>query len=194
MSELIRKLPLEGLSINHSGLTIRPVENRSKIMVQRSNNVTNSEMEGLSQKFSQAFGLELPLKVCDKVMSKDGFISALCLNPTSWVIVCDDNIVANITEWFEGLTEGKTITTSDMADQYICLNIEGKFARALLAKGCALDLSDKVFSKNHAARTLLAQANIVIWRNEEGGYAILFDVSLSNYLWFWLESAAKEFI
>ncbi|VAV95427.1 hypothetical protein MNBD_ALPHA02-1188, partial [hydrothermal vent metagenome] len=41
--------------------------------------------------------------------------------------------------------------------------------------------------------TLLAQANIMIWRHGKDSFRILFDVSLSDYLWHWLEGAAAEF-
>lgn len=190
--ELARKMPLEGSVIAHEGLTIRPVLGRGKILLQRSNSVADSEMETLGQKFVQTFGTGLPLNVCDKTVSKDSAITVLCLNPSSWIIICDEDDVGTIMGWFEEAAQAATITTSDMTDQYICLDIRGSFARSLLAKGCALDLAEESFSENHVARSLLAQANIVIWRHDSS-YRIIFDVSLCDYLWLWLEGASTEF-
>ncbi|PCJ38599.1 MAG: hypothetical protein COA81_12675 [Alphaproteobacteria bacterium] len=65
---------------------------------------------------------------------------------------------------------------------------------ALLAKGCALALSGDVFTVKDVASTLLAQANIMIWRHGKDSFRILFDVSLSDYLWHWLKGAAAEFV
>lgn len=191
--KLKRSMPLEGCTISHDGLIIRSVPDIAKIILQRSNNVTDSEMEVFGQKFDQTFGPELSQQVCRKTVSKDGTITAHCLNPTIWIILCDDQDVGTITGWFEAAAQEATITTSEITDQYICLDIEGRHAQALLAKGCALDLSSESFSENHVVRTLLAQTNIVLWRNKEDGYRILFDVSLSDYLWLWLKGAATEF-
>lgn len=192
--KLARKRPLEGYEIAYDGLTIRPVQDRGKIMLQRSNKVIDSEMEALGLKFSQTFGVALPLQVCRKSVSNDGAVSVLCINSNSWMILCDnDDDVRAITDWVEKMAQGMTIKATVMTDQNICLDIDGHRARMLLAKGCALDLLDENFFEDHVARTLLSQANIVIWRNNKDGFRILFDVCLSGYLWLWLEGAAAEF-
>lgn len=190
--ELARKTPLEGCGITHDGLTIQPVQGKGKIMLQRTNSVADSEIEALGQKFVQTFGAGLPLNVGDKAVSKDGAITVLCFNPSSWLILCDDKDVGTIMDWVGDVVQTATITVSDMTDQYICLTMEGRHAQSLLAKGCALDLAAQSFPENHVARSLLAQANIVIWRHGSG-YHIIFDVSLSDYLWLWLEGASAEF-
>lgn len=192
--KLAQKIPMEGRVIAGDSLTIQSVPVIGKIMLQRSNKVTDSEMGAFGRKFAQTFGPEFPLKVCGKTVSNDGAITIHCLNPNSWIILSNNHDVATITEWVEDAAQDITITTADMTDQYICLNIEGRYARALLAKGCALDLSDESFHENYVARTLLSQVNIVLWRNANGGYRILFDVSLSDYLWRWLDVTADEFV
>lgn len=192
--KLAKKKLMADFAIDHRGLSIRSVRGQGKIMLQRSNIVTNSEMERLGQNFTQAFGPELPLQVCQIAENKVSAVSIMCISPTSWIIQCEGKDVETIMECFEGTAQDISIAATDMTDQYICLDIEGEYARALLAKGCALDLSDKIFTENQVARTLLAQANIVIWRIGEGGYRILFDVSLGNYLGLWLDGTAKEFL
>ncbi len=190
---LTRQIPLDGQIITHNGLTIRPVPGSGIIMLQRSSCVTDSEMGSLGNLFAQTFGSDLPLQVCQKAVSRDGAVTLLCISPESWVILCAEKDIGTISNWIRTTAGQATITASEMTDQYICIDIEGDYARALLAKGCALDLSDELFSGHSTARTLLSQANIIIWRISDDGFRILFDTSLCNYLWQWLESASEEF-
>ncbi|NOZ66639.1 MAG: hypothetical protein GXP00_09135 [Alphaproteobacteria bacterium] len=192
-AHLSRRQPLYGRSIIHNGLQILPVPEVGKIMLQRSNRVHDDDMTDFGEAFAQAFGPELPLQVNSTIVSKDGAITLLCTGPNTWMILCDDPDAMTIAGWIEATAGDRTITAAIMTDQYICLDIRGEHARALLAKGCALNLDAQVFTEGHCARTLLAQANMVLWPMGTEGFRIFFDVSFSEYLWYWLESVSEEY-
>lgn len=186
---LARRYPLDGLSLTCDTLTIRPVEG-GKIMLQRSNTVADKTME----KLGELCDFLIPLQVCRKAVGRDGAVTTLCTAPNMWIILCEDHNAGAIAQEIEAASGEATITAAVVTDQFICLDIEGRHARALLAKGCALDLDNKVFSGKHVARTLLAQTNIVIWRTDRDGFRLMVDVSLASYLSFWLEEASAEFL
>lgn len=52
-----------------------------------------------------------------------------------------------------------------------CFSVSGRAAREVLAKGCRLDLHPAVFTSSTAARTVIAQIPVTLWRKDEAGAA-----------------------
>lgn len=190
MSDLELHTPFTDALISHTELSIRPVANMGKIMMQRSNCVTDKAMITLGV----ACDINIPLIPCEKTYQSENATDTACIEPNMWMVTCERERAESLAANIEKARGNDTITAAVVTDQYLCLNIRGAQARALLAKGCALNLSEDSFSENQVARTLLAQANIIIWQTEKNGFNILFDVSLSDYLWCWLDGASKEFL
>lgn len=165
-------------------LVIRPVS-VGKILLQRSNSVAEDKMAKL--------GIDIPMEVGRRTGDRDRQVSVLCLAPDRWMLICPENITGQLAADIERATGSDSIFATVMTDQYLCLDIAGGNSRALLAKGCGLNLDAEVFTGDHVASTLLAQADIVLWRPEITSFRILFDVSLENYLRDWIRGASAEF-
>lgn len=174
MPKLTRKMPLTDQSFDYPELKIQPVDG-GMVMVQ-------SSLNGLVKSMPK-FG---------DLTAKDGEL-ILSIMPDIWLILCDFPKVKTHLKKHQKSTAKQTIVTTDMSDQYLQMNLSGKHARALLAKGCELDLSPEKFTKNRAARTLLAHQNVVIWRTENEDLSLLIDASFAEHLWLWLEGATLEY-
>jgi sarcosine oxidase subunit gamma len=89
---------------------------------------------------------------------------------------------------------GTVAAVTDVSDARIVYAVSGPNARHLLAKGCPLDLHERVFPAAACAQTLLAKVPVVLWRS---GIEPMFDLhvarSVRDYAWAWLQSAAAEY-
>lgn len=176
MVKLSREMPLIGEIIDHSGLLIKPMH-QGVVVVQQSDLVMDTEL------YLPEFGT---------VLSSDSetILSAI---PKHWMLFCDLEIVQKTMDDYSSQTGDENISVSDMSDQYIILDVSGEHARALLAKGCELDLSVETFKPNQCARTLLAHVNVVVWRETTEDFKLIVDVSFAAHLWLWLQGAAAEY-
>ena len=81
-------------------------------------------------------------------------------------------------------------------DGYFWFLISGKFAGAMFAKICGVDLRPKYFGELEIAQTSVARMNVVVVRCDLGetlAYQVLGDVASASYLWSCLLEAMAEF-
>ncbi|MCH6587540.1 MAG: sarcosine oxidase subunit gamma [Proteobacteria bacterium] len=109
--------------------------------------------------FAEAFGFALP--VAPNTSAGDGAASALWLGPDEWWLVVPgpgpalaDKLRAALADGFAAVTE--------VGESRTCIRIAGPKARALLQKGCPLDLHPRAFAPGACAQTILAKATVAI--------------------------------
>ncbi|TQS40689.1 sarcosine oxidase subunit gamma [Cryptosporangium phraense] len=108
---------------------------------------------------------------------------AIWLGPDEWLLTSADEAPEDL----ETRTGG-----TDVSAQRITLRLAGARARDLLAGGCAIDLHPRVFGPGQCVQTRLAQAAVVLLR-EEDEYVVLVRSSFAGYLADWLLDAAAEY-
>jgi sarcosine oxidase subunit gamma len=86
-------------------------------------------------------------------------------------------------------------TAVDVSAQRVGLRLTGPHARAVLAKGCSIDVHPRSFGRGAAAQTTLGQAGIVLLSLGSTGeaFALLVRSSFAGYLADWLVDATLEF-
>lgn len=176
MVELLREMPLIGEVIDHSGLFIKPMH-CGAIVLQQSDIVANTVLQ------LPEFG----------TVASSGSETILSAIPKHWMLFCDLKIAPKTVDDYSSQVGEANIVVTDMSDQYIVLCMGRKHARALLAKGCELDLSVDIFKPNRCARTLLAHMDVVICRETSEDFKLIVDVSFASHLWLWLKGAATEY-
>jgi sarcosine oxidase subunit alpha len=107
--------------------------------------------------------------------------SPLRLGPDWWLLVGPTDAVS--TDSGEGV---------DVSAQRTTLELRGPRARDVLMTGCALDLYPSVFPVGAGAQTLLAQAQVILYRTAPDTYRILVRASFARYLGDWLLDAMVE--
>ena len=73
------------------------------------------------------------------------------------------------------------------------IRLAGSHAHQVLAKGCPLDMHRRVFKPGQCAQTILARADMIIHKTAEEAYDIIVLRSFTEYVWTWLEDAAREY-
>ena len=150
--------------------------------------------------FAEAFGFALPVQ--PNTSAGNGETSALWLGPDEWWLVVPgpepmagrelaEKLRAALADGFAAVTE--------VGESRTCIRIAGPKARALLQKGCPLDLHPRAFGAGACAQTLLAKATVTIHLSADESVADgpVFEVyvlrSFADYLWIWLEDAGREY-
>jgi sarcosine oxidase subunit gamma len=79
----------------------------------------------------------------------------------------------------------------DVSANRVCLELSGEGAAEVLARGCALDLHPSVFPPGRSAQTLLARAQVILYRTEDA-FRLLVRPSFADYLRAWLRDAGAR--
>lgn len=80
----------------------------------------------------------------------------------------------------------------DVSANRSCLELSGEGAADVLARGCALDLHPSVFPPGRCAQTLVARAQVILYRPEEHTFRLLVRPSFADYLRAWLRDAGAR--
>jgi sarcosine oxidase, subunit gamma len=121
--------------------------------------------------------------------------SALWLGPDEFLIVTEPGRETALVEALRQSLHGNRAAVTDVSDGRTIIEISGRHARDVLAKGCGLDLHDRVFAPGHCAQSGLAKARILIRQIDLApSYQIFVERSHAEYLWLWLKDAAREYI
>jgi sarcosine oxidase subunit gamma len=77
----------------------------------------------------------------------------------------------------------------DVSANRVCLELAGSGAAGVLARGCALDLHPSVFPPGRCAQTLVARAQVILWRVDAETFRLLVRPSFADHLRAWLRDA-----
>jgi len=152
----------------------------------------SSENTAFTTAVKKVFGTELPMDANTFVQAGENTI--LWLGPNEWgVIVLAEN-VRDLVSQFETEVSDTFAAINDVSGGNTILELSGDRARALLLKGCPLDLHHSVFSAGQCAQTVIAKTDMTLWQVDDAPtYKLIVRRSFADYLGLWLLDAAKEY-
>ncbi len=136
------------------------------------------------------FGLALPVRTCRALASDDR--AALWLGPDEWLLLAPKDAEDSVEDALRAALGNAPHALVRISDRHAALTVAGPHAESLLAAGCALDLDAAAFPADMCTRTLLAKAEIVLWRNRSDGFRLEVRRSFAGYAWDFLAEAARE--
>ena len=120
-------------------------------------------------------------------------VHVLGLGPDEWLIITptgeEDYIHANLEKVVGEFHTAVTLTGESMT----VIRLAGAHARDTLAKGCPVDMHPRVFGPGQCAQTILARADMTMHQTADDAYDIIVRRSFAEYVWTWLEDAAREY-
>ena len=134
-----------------------------------------------------AFALALPQAPCRATTAGDR--AALWLGPDEWLLLAPE---ADASERRGAALAGVPHSLVDISHGLTGLEIEGPRAGAVLNHGCPLDLSSAAFPVSMCTRTILAKAQIVLWRTAEDAFRVEMARSFGAYVQGLLKEAQRE--
>lgn len=157
---------------------------------------------------SARWSLRLPPTVAERLRELAGFRIAMQINhcsrveeklaarlgPDEWLLCAPAGFASDVEQDVTAALAEQPHSLVDVGHRYAALAVEGLHAAALLAAGCALDLHAGTFVAGSATRTLLAKAEIILWRvHAAPAYRVECARSFARYVYDFLREAAREF-
>ena len=140
--------------------------------------------------------LDLALPTAPNTTAERDGLTALWLRPDEWLLTLPpDAAAARLRDALAGI-DAAVIDTTDAATVF---RLGGRRARAVIAKGCPLDLHPRVFGPGLVAQTLVGGVDVILHQvaGDEVETGPAFDLyirrSLAAYLWAWLSDAGLEY-
>lgn len=119
--------------------------------------------------------------------------SALWVAPDQWLLVAEGMAEGELERHLREAVQGVAALT-DQSHARCVLRLEGPQARALLAKGCGLDLDPRSFSAGRCAQSIVGPVAALLHLVDDGP---IFDLylprSYAASFWEWLADSAAEF-
>jgi sarcosine oxidase subunit gamma len=121
-------------------------------------------------------------------------VRTLWLGPDEWLITAPDGAVPELLSWIRHAAADRRAQVSDLSASRIVIEIAGPRARALLEKGCGLDLHPRAFTPGSCAQTLFAHLPVILDQTSAmPSYRLFVRRSAARWLCDWLIDAAEEF-
>jgi sarcosine oxidase, subunit gamma len=136
-----------------------------------------------------ALGLAVPASPCRA--STDGERSALWLGPDEWLLIAPEAQGSAIAAALGRALSDLPHSLVDVSHRQTAFTVSGPDAEALLAAGCPLDLDASAFPVGMCTRTVLAKAEIVLWRTSPEAFRIEVWRSFAAYASQLLAEAAR---
>lgn len=130
-------------------------------------------------------------------VSGSGDTSVLWLGPEEFLVVAPreahESLGGDLIQALqEGLGDGAGQVV-DLSANRTTFELTGPRARAVLEKGCSLDLHPRAFTAGTAFATEIGNIPVVLWKTGDESYRIFPRASFAEFLGRWLLDAMREY-
>lgn len=136
-----------------------------------------------------ALGIAIPFVACRAAAT--GERAALWLGPDEWLLLAPDAQATTVVAALGAALGELPHSLVDVSHRQSALSVSGPEAAVLLAAGCPLDLDAAAFPIGMCTRTVLAKAEVVLWRIGSEAFRIEVWRSLVAYVSQFLAEAAR---
>jgi sarcosine oxidase subunit gamma len=140
---------------------------------------------------SAALGLALPQAAMLSVAS--GNRAALWLGPDEWLIIAEENDGTALSQAVTQALISDSVSLVDVSHRQTAIELSGPRVEDVLNTHVPLDLALSAFPVGTSTRTLLAKAEVVLWRRDPDIFHIEVMRSFAPYVWDMLREAMLEY-
>jgi len=119
--------------------------------------------------------------------------AALWLGPDEYLLVVAQGEAPALTPALQQALDGAPHSLVDVSHRQTGLALAGAHAAAILNSGCPLDLDLAAFAVGMCSRTVLAKAEIVLWRTAPDEFRVEVWRSFTDYVARFLHEATEDF-
>ena len=138
-----------------------------------------------------AWGVAFSDEACRAVVG-DGR-ATLWLGPDEFLLLAGDSASANAAESLQQALAMTAHSLVDVSHRQFAIEVSGPHAETILSGACPLDLNVAEFPVGMCTRTVLAKADIVLWRTGPDAFHLEVWRSFSGYVTGLLSEIALEF-
>ena len=115
------------------------------------------------------------------------------LGPDEYLLLCEAGKEQELQDSLNSMIPSPHFAITDVSDSLCALSLRGPAVRAVLAKGCGLDLHPKKFTAGQSAQSLLALSAVTLMAVADDAFILICRTSFSPYVQRWLADAALEY-
>ena len=123
-------------------------------------------------------------------MNKAGERYAVWLGPDEVMLLVEAGAEAALAQQINDAGSSTHMAVTDITDAMTTLKLSGDSIRAVLAKGCALDLHKDHFKAGDVAQTILSHAGVTLICCADDSWLVLCRTSFTDYLVSYLADAS----
>jgi sarcosine oxidase, subunit gamma len=138
---------------------------------------------------ASAFGADIPSMACRA--NQAGTRAALWLGPDEWLLLAPETDGAALGLALDAALRDVPHSLVDVSHRQVGCRIAGPGASELLSSGCPLDLETRAFPVDMCTRTMLAKAEVVLWRTGAETFRLEVARSFAAYVSLFLAEAAR---
>lgn len=143
----------------------------------------------------EVVGTSLPVE--PNTVAESDHVTALWLGPNEWLLLTASDEQAGVEEALRAALGDRLYAITDLSGGQTVINLRGRNAREVLAKGCTLDLHPRVFGPGQCAQSNVAKTIAVIrplaGEEDSPSFDLIVRRSFADYLARWLEDASREY-
>jgi sarcosine oxidase, subunit gamma len=177
----MRNVPIGIEDLVGEGLTIRVQQSRAIVSVQ----IERAALTAMEAAVLR--GIRWPCYP-NTTAGRDPFI--WWLGPERWLVSSEESRAPELIVDLRAATEGHLAAIVDISDSLTFIQLVGKAARELLARGTSLGLDDRALGPGRCARTRFANLPVLLRPLEENAYELLVDRSEAQFLLDWLRDSS----
>ena len=129
---------------------------------------------------AEALGLSLSMPPCRA--SEHATRAALWLGPDERLLLGEEASAGDTASRLQQVLQQQPHSLVDVGHRQVALAITGRDAATVLAAGCPLDLDPDAFPAGMCTRTVLAKAEIVLWRRADDSFHLEVWRSFAAYV------------
>ena len=184
MPDPVRTLPLDGIPpLTGPAVTLTAAPPSARFILR----ARPAAMEAAAG----PLGARLPVVACRSATA--GEVAALWLGPDEWLLLAPEAEGEALRTRLATALEGLPHALVDVGHRQGALLLRGPQATAVLNAGCPLDFDPDAFPIGMCTRTVLAKAEIMLWRTGAEAFRIEAMRSFLPYVRGFLAEAAREF-
>ena len=115
------------------------------------------------------------------------------LGPDEYLLLCEAGKERELQDSLNSMISSPHFAITDVSDSLCALSLRGPAVRAVLAKGCGLDLHPKKFTTGQSAQSLLALSAVTLMAVADDAFILICRTSFAPYVQRWLADAALEY-
>ena len=115
------------------------------------------------------------------------------LGPDEYLLLCEAGKEQELQDSLNSMIPSPHFAITDVSDSLCAISLRGPAVRAVLAKGCGLDLHPKKFAAGQSAQSLLALSAVTLMGVADAAFSLICRTSFAPYVQCWLVAAVLEY-
>ena len=178
---------------------IKEKNNYNDLIIKEIAPIIKFNIRGKKREFFTTVGkiLNILLPTEANTSSANNKHTSIWLSPDEWMIYQND-LTENTNSYeleeslYSNISKNNLGSVTDVTDQFVMINMEGKKIFELLSSGCPLNFNEFKKKNGSTAQTILNHIDIIIHHKTINNINLFVRRSYSEHLWSWLNDAASR--